>query len=322
MKQPKTFSKKKLWLIIPVFFTVMIVLQFFGTQIQNPPVSNPMRAPEEITRILKKSCADCHSNETELKWFDKIAPASWLVAQDVNTARSRFNLSTWDTLSNAAQQGFLWEMINMVTQERMPLPSYLALHPGSRMSAPDLETLKKYVNTLSPPMYNDSTVINQGNKEYQDFRDQIKTPVKGLTASNGVKYVEDFRSWQVISTTNRFDNHSIRIIYGNQIAVKAIQANNIKNFPDGTVLVKVVWNSIESENGDIKPGSLNSVQIMTKDDNKFPETEGWGFAKFNGIKLEPYGATPAFNTTCFNCHKVAKENGYVFNLPLLNKELN
>jgi len=322
MKQPKTFSKKRLWLIIPVFFTVMIVLQFFGTQINNPPVSNPMTAPEEITRILKKSCADCHSNETELKWFDKIAPASWLVAHDVNTARSRFNLSTWDTLSNAAQQGFLWEMINMVTQERMPLPGYLALHPNSRMSAPDLETLKRYVNTLSPPKYNDSTVINQGDKEYQDFRDQIKTPVKGLAASNGVNYVEDFRNWQVISTTNRFDNHSIRIIYANQIAVKAIEANQIKNFPEGTVLVKVVWNSIESENGDIKPGSLNSVQIMTKDDNRFPETKGWGFAKFNGIKLEPYGATPAFNTTCFNCHKVAKENGYVFNLPLLNKELN
>jgi hypothetical protein len=54
---------------------------------------------------------------------------------------------------------------------------------------------------------------------------------------------------------------------------------------------------------------------MTKDDARFPDSKGWGFGKFNGIGLQPYGHTAAFNTTCFNCHKIADKNDYVFNLP-------
>jgi hypothetical protein len=55
---------------------------------------------------------------------------------------------------------------------------------------------------------------------------------------------------------------------------------------------------------------------MIKDSKRFPDSKGWGFAKFNGIGLKPYGSTAAFNTTCFNCHKAASNNDYVFNLPL------
>ncbi len=311
-------KKKRISLVVALFLVFVIVMQFFSQPVRNPPVTAAIKAPAAVLNILQRACYDCHSNETRTSWYDKIAPISWLVHADVTTARSRFNFSTWDTLSPADQQGRLWEMVNMVLTGKMPLPTYTAIHPETRLSSEDIDILKQYVRDLSPARYHDTVMIHAAGQELK----QVQQKTTGMpVAANGVAYIPDYRNWQVISTTNRFDNHSIRIVYGNDILVRAIRANQTHNLPEGSTIVKVVWNSIEEKNGDIIPGTLNSVQIMTKDNKKFADSRGWGFAKFNGIALKPYGNTPLFNTTCFNCHKIADKNDYVFNLPLPDDEL-
>jgi hypothetical protein len=313
-------KKKRVRLVIATLILFVFVMQFIGKPVENQPVTASIKAPAAVADILRRACFDCHSNEIKLSWYDKIAPVSWLVKADITEARSRFNFSTWDTLSAADQQGRLWEMVNMVLTGKMPLPTYTTVHAKARLSTEDISVLKKYVLDLSPAKYHDSTIIHEADREFNHFQQQrTTTPVP--VAANGVAYIPDYQDWQVISTTNRFDNHSIRIVYGNATAVKAIKANRINPFPGGSTIVKVVWNSIEEPNGDILPGSLNSVQIMTKDEKRFADSKGWGFAKFNGINLKPYGNTPLFNTTCFNCHKAASRNDYVFNLPLSDSEL-
>ncbi|BAV07289.1 hypothetical protein FLA_3312 [Filimonas lacunae] len=283
---------------------------------QNPPATHPLQAPPAVAGILQRSCFNCHSNETHLNWYDKIAPASWLIAADVKEARSRFNFSTWDTLSAADKQGRFWEIVNMAITRKMPLPTYAALHPEAHLSKQDIDTLKKYAQELSPGTWHDTVIVQQAEKEFLQFQQQQTPFTQQRVTANGIAYIPDFQNWQVISTTNRFDNHSIRIIYANDIAAKAIRENQTASFPEGSTIVKAVWNSIEEKNGNISSGSLNSVQIMTKDLKKFPDSKGWGFAKFNGIQLTPYGQSAAFNTTCFNCHKIADKNDYIFNLPL------
>jgi hypothetical protein len=316
-----TRRTKRIGLGITFFMLFVVAIQFIEKPVQNPPVTAAIKAPEEVLAILQKACYDCHSNETRLSFYDKVAPISWLVAADVTTARSRFNFSTWDTLSTADQQGRLWEMVNMVLTHKMPLRTYAATHPAARLTAADIAVLKKYVVDISPSTYHDTTLIRKSGQEFRQFQQKTIAAAESPVAANGVKYIPGFREWQVISTTNRFDNHSIRMVYANDIAVNAIRENRIKPFPEGSTIVKVVWNSIEETNGDITSGSLNSVQIMTKDNKRFADSKGWGFAKFNGIALKPYGSTPMFNATCFSCHKIASENDYVFNLPLTNKDL-
>jgi len=39
-----------------------------------------------VRRILETSCFDCHSSETNLRWYDRIVPAYWLVVDDVQRA--------------------------------------------------------------------------------------------------------------------------------------------------------------------------------------------------------------------------------------------
>jgi len=64
----------------------------------NPPVEADLEAPAAVTAVLRTACYDCHSNETHWPWYSYVAPVSWLVARDVEEARSEFSFSRWDQL--------------------------------------------------------------------------------------------------------------------------------------------------------------------------------------------------------------------------------
>jgi len=320
-------GKIKAFFIVVIVVLVWLSAQLLAPGISNPPVTKAIIAPKAITKILERSCYDCHSNETRLKWYDKIAPVSWKVASDVNVARSRLNFSEWDKLSVQDQETLLWEALNQMLSGNMPLKDYKFIHSEASISNEDLELMKDYVNTLSNNRpFNDSfrdLSIKAAEAELKQFQSSSNTsPDLIPVALNGVKYITGYRKWQVISTTNRFDNNTIRIIYGNEIAVTAIRRNKVNSLPNGAEIVKVVWNKIEDKDGNINTGILGSVQIMIKDTKRFSKTGGWGFGFFNGLKLTPKGNNVSFETTCFNCHKqFTSDNGYLFNIPLKNSDL-
>lgn len=114
-----------------------------------------------------------------------------------------------------------------------------------------------------------------------------------------------------------FDN-SIRVIYGNNIAVKAIEMENFHPWPDGSIVVKSVWKQSKLANGEIRPGSFINTQFMVKDSKKYTETEGWGFAKFSGMNLHPTGKDASFaKVSCIACHRqLAGKTGYLFDVPM------
>jgi len=298
--------------------TAIAVIAFLGVslrlaspEISNPPVTSDFAGPDSIAVIFKHACYDCHSNETQLSWYDKVAPVSWLVASHVEEGRKHLNLSKWDSLSPSQQLSTLWYMVNMIDQGVMPLKSYAAVHPGAEVSATELQQLKRYVVTLSGKQ-------TSGPKPQTAPATPVKT--NNITAVhqsiNGIEYDSDYRNWKVIASTNRIDNGTMRVIYGNDIAVKAIQENHITPWPDGARIAKVVWNkTAEDENGNVYPGAFNNIQFMIRDARKYKDTGGWGYARFNTPELIPYGKKADFATECSNCHKLAAGQGFVFDIP-------
>ena len=327
MKTSTRIRFRKIAVILIIVLLAGIAIQFIPPRVSNPPVTETLTAPPEVMEIYKRACYDCHSNETKLKWFDKIAPASWVVAGDVNEARSRFNFSNWDSLSVSAQQGIIWESINEMAEGKMPLKNYTALHPEALISLGDIEILKSYANTLSNNKPVDTVAIfasvKAAEEEFQLYRRRNAVPSNPApVALDGVGYISGYQQWQVLTTPNRFDNYTIRVLYGNDIAVKALKENNINPFPDGAAVVKIVWNKIVDKDGNVRPGTFSSAQIMTKDARRYQQTGGWGFAIFNGLRLTPGGNAASFATTCFNCHKdLAAGTGYIFDVPLRNSDL-
>ena len=308
MKKPGSLFYKSAALVLVLIF---VGLQITSPAIENPHVTSEIVLPVQVKQILERACYDCHSNESKVAWFDKIAPASFLVAHDIHEARSRFNFSEWDRNPAAVQELLLWEMVNAIEQKKMPLKRYQLAHAGGKVSESELAVLKEFVNTLPGRHKVDTAQIVAQSSANQSVSMQ-KTPV----SLNGIPYAADYKNWKIISVTNKFDGGSMRIIYGNDIMVKAIKERRLP-FPDGARIVKVVWGKqVEDADGNVLPGNFQNAQFMIKDSKKYGSTEGWGFARFDGLALKPTGKTILFEQTCINCHRLlALQNDFVFNVP-------
>jgi hypothetical protein len=303
---------KLLWASMAVIILLIIAMQFAGPGVTHPPATGMFTAPDSVTAIVQRACYDCHSNNTQLRWYDQVAPVRWMVATHVAEGRKHLNFSHWDSLARPAQISKLYYMVNMVEQGQMPLPGYKAVHRSAEVSAREIEVLKNYLVALSATAGKSAV-----HGSPSTAGDSATTPAKvSHTAPNGIPYFDDYKQWKVLASTNRFDNHTMRVIYGNDIAIRAVQENHVDPWPDGAKIAKVVWDLLPADTlGNVTPGAFNNVQFMIRDQHKYAHTDGWGYARFNTPELIPYGKSITFDLECSRCHRLAKNNGFVFDIP-------
>jgi len=135
---------------IPRILLIVLVIVLIGSQAirparTNPPVTGEINAPPEIKSILKKTCYNCHSNETVRPWYSQVAPASWLLVYDVSNGRKRVNFSEWSSLPPQRQAKKLKKAEEDIKEGEMPLWYYLPLHPEARLSEADKSTLEAWL---------------------------------------------------------------------------------------------------------------------------------------------------------------------------------
>jgi mono/diheme cytochrome c family protein len=299
---------------------VFVALQLVNPRLYSPPVTAELQAPAEVKRILKTSCFSCHSNEPQLLWFDRIAPASWLVASDVYEARRHLNFSEIGKLPAAQQKAALYEAVNMIQLDAMPLKSYTLMHPQARVSPEDLAVLKDYLHPAESVTAPDEAMKATADAQYTAWIHAGAAPLTVQPAPNGIAYMPDYKNWKVIATTNRFDNKTLRVIFGNDVAVKAIAEHHTNPWPDGTTFAKAAWFQQVDDSGETKIGAFFQVEFMTKDARKYASTEGWGFSRWRGADLKPYGKNAAFTNECTGCHAPLRHNDYVYTFPIAGQQ--
>ncbi|MEI9813943.1 MAG: heme-binding domain-containing protein [Acidobacteriota bacterium] len=123
---------------------VAIQLIPYGRDHVNPPVTKEPQWNAPSTRaIARRACFDCHSNETTWPWYSSIAPASWFVQDDVEQGRSKVNFSEWDHPQPKAK-----DLVDMVTHDYMPPPSYRWLHSASHLTQPERDELARGLEAI------------------------------------------------------------------------------------------------------------------------------------------------------------------------------
>ncbi len=98
------------------------------------------------------------------------------------------------------------------------------------------------------------------------------------------------------------NNNDLRAILGNDAAIKAYREGKLP-FPDGTMIARLAWSYVPSEENNKVFGRAQSfvagppinVQFMVKDSKKYAATGGWGFAQFKDGKPD----NEAVLKTCF-----------------------
>jgi len=134
---------------------------------------------------------------------------------------------------------------------------------------------------------------------------------------NGIAFPTDYINWQVISTSHRVDNKTLRVILGNDIAIKAARSGNINPWPKGSMLGKVVWKEGTDKHWPtaVVPKKFVHAEFMLKDAEKYKSTGGWGYARWKGKELKVYGKDASFANECVACHTPVKGQDWVFTRP-------
>lgn len=144
-----------------------------------------------------------------------------------------------------------------------------------------------------------------------------------LSEPNGISFSEirGYETWQVVAPSYRTDNHEVRIILGNPAMIAAYQSGipgNGKPFPDGATIVKIGWSERQNPSFPValEPDVLKRVEFITKDSKRFPETSGWGYARFvydaKAGTYTPYGKDASFARECHQCHTLVKQKDFIF----------
>jgi hypothetical protein len=139
-----SIMKKK---ILYSLIIVIIVLQFFRIDKKNPEIKiendfiKIMNPPQTISKMLKTTCYDCHSNQTQYPWYSNVAPISWWIKDHINEGRDELNLSEWGTFNTKRKDHKLEEMIELMEDGEMPLNEYTWTHTEAKLTPSQKTTL-------------------------------------------------------------------------------------------------------------------------------------------------------------------------------------
>ena len=299
-----------------------LAAQFLRPELPRPPRTAELQAPAAVKQIFRTSCYPCHSNEVRLAWFDEIVPAYQLVSHDIKTGRGHLNFSEIEALPMTRRNSVLFEAVNHIQMGAMPLPRYTSLHPEAAITPTQLAVLKSYLLSLMPTAEAAQSTTEAADSQYFQWIGMAGKPMVIKDAPNGIAFMPDYKNWKVISSTERTDTKTLRLILGNEIAIKAVAGRHINPWPDGTVFAKVGFRQKAGADGAIETGEFFQVAFMIKDQAKYASTAGWGWAQWVGTELTPYGRGPEFTNECVSCHAPLRANDYVFTMPLKSVEAN
>ncbi|WP_047418840.1 heme-binding domain-containing protein [Cellulophaga sp. Hel_I_12] len=104
--------------------------------------------PETIQRKLQVSCYDCHSNNTQYPWYNKIQPAAWFLEDHIKEGKAELNFNEWDSLSSRRKASKLRSIIKQIENGEMPLDSYTLIHKDAKFSEAEAEELISFITQL------------------------------------------------------------------------------------------------------------------------------------------------------------------------------
>jgi hypothetical protein len=131
---------KWLKIVLYVLLAGFVLIQFFRPERNSSSgpggneITRQYAVPAEIHTILKKSCYNCHSNNTDYPWYAEIMPAGWLLSGHIRDAKRVLNFDEFASYKPDRQLLKLEGIVHEVETGEMPLPSYTLLHRDAILS--------------------------------------------------------------------------------------------------------------------------------------------------------------------------------------------
>lgn len=146
--------KKILRRTFQVLLLAFIVIQFFrpaknrAEGISSNDITKLYSVPADVQGILKTSCYDCHSNNTEYPWYNNIQPVAWWLDNHIKDGKKGLNFSEFKSYPIRRQYKRLADINELVKKDEMPLDSYLWIHKNAKLNDQQKLTLANWVTAV------------------------------------------------------------------------------------------------------------------------------------------------------------------------------
>ena len=143
--------KKK---IVVGFFIILVIIQFIrparntGATESPNEISKHYEVSADIHATLKKSCYDCHSNNTIYPWYANIQPVGWWLQNHVNEAKRELNFDEFGTYEQKKAKHKFEEIEEVVIEGEMPLSSYTLIHRETKLTAEQRASIASWASAL------------------------------------------------------------------------------------------------------------------------------------------------------------------------------
>lgn len=110
-------------------------------------ITRVINVPDSVHSILKRSCYDCHSNNTRYPWYSNIQPVGWILARHIKDGKKELNFDEYANYPQRLQSSKLTEIAEAIREGIMPLPSYRIMHKEARLPEQQKAALIKWAET-------------------------------------------------------------------------------------------------------------------------------------------------------------------------------
>ena len=135
-------------------FILFLLAQFLNpeknesTKILDTDFITTEKPPRQLANVLQNSCYDCHSNNTNYPWYDRITPVNFWVNGHIKHAKGELNFSEWNTYSAKKKTHKLEEFIEVLEDNKMPLSSYTLMHSEAKLTKDQTKALIDWITVI------------------------------------------------------------------------------------------------------------------------------------------------------------------------------
>ncbi len=97
-------------------------------------IAQQIPVPSDVDSVLRRSCYNCHSNNTEYPWYSEVQPVGWWLASHIREGKGHLNFDEFADYNLRRQYHKFEEIEEMIETDQMPLPSYLWIHRDDKLS--------------------------------------------------------------------------------------------------------------------------------------------------------------------------------------------
>jgi hypothetical protein len=140
--------------LLLLLLLVLIVIQFIRPSENHSDkqsandITLHYTVPDTVLSILKRSCYDCHSNNTVYPWYNHIQPVAWWLSSHVKDGKRELNFSEFASYPLKKQARKLKNTVREVKEDGMPLDSYLWIHKDAKLEQGQKDLVIRWADSL------------------------------------------------------------------------------------------------------------------------------------------------------------------------------